>query len=133
MDSQHGTDEQETPATEALRDALGGPPATKLHLIQHHGNMALLLAKQLLEEEVEDLAEERYSHKSRGNSLRRWGTNPGSIRPDGEKVPIDVPRVRDTDLGTDLGEERPLESYQAMWQIGIGEDLLKALMLGISR
>jgi transposase-like protein len=129
MDSQHSTDEEETPTPEALRDALDGSPETKLHLIQHHANMALLLAKQLLEEEVEDLAGERYSRKSSGNSLRRWGTNPGSIRIDGEKVPIDVPRVRDTDTG----EERPLESYQAMRRIGIGEDLLKTLMLGVSQ
>ncbi len=56
IDSQHSIDAEETPTTEALRGALDGPPETKLHLIQHHANMALLLAKQLLEEEVEDLA-----------------------------------------------------------------------------
>lgn len=46
----------EASTTEALRDALDDLSETKLHLIQHHANMALLLAKQLLEEEVEDLA-----------------------------------------------------------------------------
>jgi len=90
MDYQHSTDAEEAPTTEAIRDALDAPPATKLHLIQHHANMALLLAKQLLEEEVEDLAGQRYSRKDSGNSLRRWGKNPGSIRIGGEKVSIDV-------------------------------------------
>ncbi len=134
MDPQHSTDSEETPTpetdrSEALREVLDGSIDTKLHLLRHHAKMAHLLAKHLLEEEVEDLAGERYSRKSDGNSLRRWGTNPGSIRIDSEKVPIDVPRVRDTDTG----EERPLESYQAMKRTGIGEELLKAIMLGVSQ
>ncbi len=40
--------------------------------------------------------------------FRRWGTNPGSVRIDHERVPIRVPRVRDIDDA----RERPLESYQ---------------------
>ena len=115
MDSQRSTDAEETPTTETSRsetlgEALNGPIDTKLRLIQHHAKMARLLAEEVLEEEVTDLAGKRYSRKEEGNSLRRWGSNSGSIRIDGEKIPIDVPRVRDTDAE----EERSLESYEAM-------------------
>ena len=129
MDTQNSTDTEQTPATETLRDVLDGPIDTKLHLIQHHAKMARLLAEEVLEEEVEDLAGKRYSRKEEGNSLRRWGSNSGSIRIDGEKVPVDVPRVRDTDAE----EERSLESYQAMKSAEIGPELVKAIMLGLSQ
>ena len=132
--SKHSSPDDETPTaetsrSETLREVLDGPIDTKLRLIQHHAKMARLLAEEILDEEVESLAGERYSRKGDGNPFRRWGSNSGSIRIDGEKVPIDVPRVRDTDTG----EERPLESYQAMKRTGIGEELLKALMLGVSQ
>ena len=91
--------------------------------------MARLLAEQILDEEVEGLAGDRYSRKGHGNPFRRWGSNPGSIRIDGEKVPIDVPRVRDTDAE----EERSLESYQAMKSADPGPGLMKAILLGLSQ
>ena len=134
MDSQRSTDAEETPTTETsrsetLREALNGPIDTKLRLIQHHAKMARLLAEEVLDEEVESLAGERYSRKEEGNPFRRWGSNSGSIRIDGEKVPIDVPRVRDTDAE----EERSLESYQAMKSAEVGPELTKAILLGLSQ
>jgi hypothetical protein len=87
VDSQHSTDAEETPTPETLRDVLDGSIDTKLRLIQHHAKMARLLAEEVLDEEVASLAGERYSRKEEGNSLRRWGSNSGSIRIDGEKVP----------------------------------------------
>jgi len=87
MDSQHSTDAKETPTAETLREVLDGPIDTKLHLIQHHARMARLLAEEILDEEVESLAGERYSRKEERNPFRRWGSNSGSIRIDGEKVP----------------------------------------------
>ena len=130
----HSSPDDETPTTETsrsetLREALDGPLDTKLRLIQHHARMARLLAEEILEEEVASLAGEAHSRKEEGNSLRRWGSNPGSIRIDGEKVPIDVPRVRDTDAG----KERPLESYQEMKRSKVDEDLIRAILLGLSQ
>ena len=134
MDSQRSTDAEETPTTETsrsetLREALDGPIDTKLHLIQHHAKMARLLAEEVLDEAVESLAGERYSRKEEGNPFRRWGSNSGSIRIDGEKVPIDVPRVRDTDAE----EEQSLDSYQAMKSAEVGPELTKAILLGLSQ
>ena len=134
MDSQHSTDAEEKPTaetdrSETLRDILDGSIDTKLRLIQHHAKMARLLAEEVLDEEVESLAGERYSRKEDGNPFRRWGSNAGSIRIDGEKVPIDVPRVRDTDTE----EERSLKSYQAMKSAEVGPEMVKAILLGLSQ
>ena len=127
--TKHSSPDDETPTGRTLRDVLDGPIDTKLRLIQHHARMARLLAEEVLEEEVASLAGERYSRKEEGNSFRRWGSNSGSIRIDGEKVPIDVPRVRDTDAE----EERSLESYQAMKSAEPGSGLMKAILLGLSQ
>ena len=87
VDSQHSTDTEETPTARTLREVLDGSINTKLRLIQHHAKMARLLAEEVLEEEVTDLVGKRYSRKEEENPLRRWGSNSGSIRIDGEKVP----------------------------------------------
>ena len=129
MTTQPSTDAEETPTGRTLRDVLDGPVDSKLRLIQHHAKMARLLAEEVLEEEVTDLVGKRYSRKEEGNPFRRWGSNSGSIRIDGEKVPIDVPRVRDTDAK----EERSLESYQAMKSAEVGPEMVKAILLGLSQ
>ena len=132
--TKHSSLDDETPTAETsrsatLREALDGPIDTKLRLIQHHAKMARLLAEEVLEEEVEDLVGKRHSRKKEGNPFRRWGSNSGSIRIDGEKIPIDVPRVRDTDAE----EERSLESYQAMKSAEVGPEMIKAIVLGLSQ
>jgi len=124
----HSSPDEETPTARTLREVLDGPIDTKLRLIQHHAKMARLLAEEILDEEVESLAGECYSRKGEGNPFRRWGSNSGSIRIDGEKVPIDVPRVRNT--GAE--EERSLESYQAMKSAEVGPEMVKAILLGLS-
>ena len=64
-----------------------------------------------------------------GKSLQRWGHNPGSIRIDGEKVLIEVPRLRDKDAGG----EHTLESYQAMKEAEVGKELTDSILLGLSQ
>ena len=106
------------------------PLDVKLQLIQHHAMMARLLASELLEEEVECLAGERYSRdKPHGGRFCRWGSNPGSIRIAGERVPLNVPRVRDTEASA----ERPLQSYQAMKRAHVPEELTDAILLGLAQ
>ena len=137
MTSQHSTDAEETPTSKdreplpkPLRDVLNGPVDAKLQLLKHHADMARLLAEEILEEDVEALAGERHSRNCpSGKSLQRWGHNPGSIRIDGEKVPIEVPRLRDKDAG----EEHTLESYQAMKEAEVGKELTDSILLGLSQ
>ncbi|NBB84882.1 MAG: IS256 family transposase [Bacteroidetes bacterium] len=113
-----------------LQDLMEQPLDVKLQLIQHHATMARLLASELLEEEVERLAGERYSRdKPHGGRYCRWGSNPGSIRIAGERVPLDVPRVRDREASA----ERPLQSYQAMKRAHVPEELTDAILLGLAQ
>ncbi|WP_375800358.1 transposase [Salinibacter sp.] len=92
--------------------------------------MARLLAEEILEEEVEALAGERHSRERPFDKhLCRWGSDPGSIRIGEEKVPIDVPRVRDKEAG----EEQTLESYQAMKSADTSEELTRAILPGLSQ
>ena len=50
------------------------------------------MAELLLENEVNEKVGKRYE---RNSDYSRWGTNPGSIRIDEEKVMIAVPRIKD--------------------------------------
>ena len=138
MENQHSTDAEETPTTatpteppavETLRQVLDQPVKVKLQLLQHYAEMARLLATEIMDEEVEALTGTRYSRKEPDQRHRRWGTNPGSIRIDGERVPVDVPRVRDVEAG----KERPLQSYQAMKQGNGKDELVEAILLGLAQ
>jgi transposase-like protein len=103
----------------------------KLHLVMHYAELARLLASEILDEEVVGLCGERYSRdKPLDGCYRRWGSNPGSIRIGDERVPLDVPRVRDVEAE----RERPLQSYQQMKQpVDVGERLEEAILLGLSQ
>jgi Transposase, Mutator family. len=137
MTAQHSTDAEETPTSneqeavpKPLRNVLDGPIDTKLQLLKHHADMARLLAEEILEEDVEALAGERHSRNCpSGKSLQRWGYNPGSIWIDGEKVPIEIPRLRDKEKK----EEHTLESYQAMKEAEVGKELTDSILLGLSQ
>ena len=59
----------------------------------------------LLDEEVEALAGPRYARED-GSSGMRYGSNPGTVVLDGQKVPIRVPRVRSEQA------EIPLRSWR---------------------
>ena len=103
----------------------------KLHLLQHYAKLAEMLAREIMDEEVTALVGERYSReKPFGERYSRWGTNPGSIQLGEERVPVAVPRVRDTETG----EERPLESYQKMKRpVEMSTRLEEAILLGLSQ
>ncbi|NBB87923.1 MAG: hypothetical protein GVY12_17110 [Bacteroidetes bacterium] len=130
MNEPHSTEAEESPTVETLRQVLDQPIDVKLQLLQHYAEMARLLATEIMNEEVETLAGARYSRqKPHGGRYRRWGCNPGSICVDGERVPVDVPRVRDRIEET----ERPLQSYQAMKEAAPPGGLAEAILLGLSQ
>lgn len=118
-------------APRCLSDVLHRGLDVKLHLLMHYAELARLLASEILDEEVAGLCGERYSRdKPLEGRYRRWGSNPGSIRIGEERVPIDVPRVRDARAE----RERPLESYQQMKQpVDVGERLEETILLGLSQ
>ena len=123
--------ERQTPDIPAsISELMSDGLEMKLHMVQHHAQMAYLLAGELLNEEIEYLTGEKHERdKPLGGRFRRWGSNPGSVRIDNERVPIRVPRVRDVEAS----RERPLESYQHLKAgISIDEQLEKSILLGLS-
>lgn len=82
----------------------------KLVLIRELIPIALEHVKEVLQEEVDQLAGPRYSHNKEDKHCQRWGSQRGSVYLAEQKVPIQVPRVRDTERG----QEVPLQNYQAL-------------------
>jgi putative transposase len=99
----------------------------KVEMIRGLVPLGLMHVQELLDQEVASLAEGRYARKSEEAVGRRFGSNPGTVRLAGQRVPIRVPRVR-----SDRGEI-PLRSYGAMKGRGeIDETLLRRVLFGIS-
>ena len=81
----------------------------------------------MLDEEVQSLAGGRYERKDEEAAGVRYGSNPGSVRLAGQRVPIRVPRVRG------LEGEIPLTSYRKFRGTGEADDvLLRRVLYGIS-
>jgi len=115
-------------ATSSLEELEEKPWEVKLTLLQHHLELARIFVNELLEEEVEEKAGERYSHDDRRFS--RWGTNPGSVRIGDEKVPIAVPRMVDTETGKTCSPER----YAEMKDLPpMSDKMQEAVLLGLSQ
>lgn len=102
---------------------------TKIELIRSLIPLGLMHVYELLDQEVCALAGERYSRKEdEENKIYRYGSNPGSVRMAGQRVPVRVPRLRKPD-----GGEVPLSSYATLSGHGdLDEYLLKRVLYGIS-
>ena len=100
---------------------------SKVELIRSLVPLGLMYAQELLDEEVRALTGARYSRKNEATPGRRHGSNPGSVRLAGQRVPVQVPRVRGT------RSEVPLRSYGLLHEGGeLDELLLKRVLYGIS-
>lgn len=101
---------------------------SRVELIRGLIPIGLMHVQELLDDEVRALAGERYVRKDAGTAARRHGSNPGSVRLAGQRVPIRAPRVRRPD-----GGEIPLRSYAALAGPGeVDETLLRRVLYGIS-
>jgi putative transposase len=88
--------------------------------------LGLMHVQELLDQEVLALAGPRRAREDGAPGMRH-GSNPGSVRLGGQRVPIRVPRVR-----SDRGEI-PLRGYQAMHGPGeVNDQLLRRVLYGIS-
>ena len=83
---------------------------SKVEMIRALVPLGLMHVHELLDAEVSELAGERYVRKSETVQGRRHGTNPGTVKLAGQRVPIRVPRVRGRD------GEIPLSSYESLSQ-----------------
>jgi len=90
--------------------------------------LGLMHVAELLDDEVTELAGERYARKAGSTRGRRHGSNPGTVGLAGQRVPVRVPRVRSV-----AGKEIPLRSYEALHGGREANDvLLKRVLYGIS-
>ncbi len=100
----------------------------KVELIRSLVPLGLMHVEELLDEEVTALAGERYARKDASVGGRRHGSNPGTVRLAGQRVPMRVPRIRHV-----TGSEMPLRSCEAAHGDRAVNDLLpKRVLYGIS-
>lgn len=105
---------------------LGMDLNTKIELIRGLIPLGLMHVQELLDDEVLALAGGRHARDDGGVGTRH-GSNPGTVRLAGQKIPIRVPRVR--------GErgEIPLRSYQTLHGSNpVDDQLLRRVLYGIS-
>ncbi|MFC1806027.1 hypothetical protein ACFL09_03510, partial [Planctomycetota bacterium] len=102
----------------------------KIELIQALIPLGLMAVSQSLEAEVRALAGERYGRGDGQAGLVRHGSNPGSVRLGGQRVPIRVPRVRHLAEGREV----PLATHQALGEASgaVNEALLRRVLYGLS-
>ena len=100
----------------------------KVEMIRALVPLGLMHVQELLDDEVTELAGARHARKESLVRGRRYGSNPGTVRLAGQRVPIRVPRVRSV-----AGGEIPLRSYEAAREDGqVNDVLLKRVLYGIS-
>jgi transposase-like protein len=101
---------------------------SKVEMIRALVPLGLMHVHELLDDEVKSLAGARYARKGESERGCRHGTNPGTVRLAGQRVPIRVPRVRGME-----GGEIPLRSFEALSDGGEpNELLLRRVLYGIS-
>lgn len=99
----------------------------RLELIRALIPIGLAYVQEELEKEVTAMAGARYRRKDDEEAAYRHGTNPGSVRLAGRKVPIEVPRVRGPE------GELTLSSYADLHRGGdLDEQLLGRVLYGVS-
>ena len=101
----------------------------RIEAIQWLVPLGLEAVAEELHRAVEELAGRRYQRKGSHQPLRRWGCQPGSVFLGDQKVPIDVPRVRNVDSDTEVS----LAAYQALrTPRKMDEGLLRRVLKGLA-
>ncbi len=102
---------------------------SKIALIQALIPVGLMHIEDVLEQEVVALAGERYKRNGIAG-YDRWGKQQGSVYITDQKVPITVPRVRDTSKGNEVR----LSTYSKFQEPTEGSEdkLMKRILYGLS-
>jgi len=102
----------------------------KVALIRDLIPLGLRAVEQTLADDVTQLAGARYCREGGQPGLARHGSNRSSVRLAGQRVPLNVPRVRNLAEG----QEVPLASLQALRAASgsVDETLLRRVLYGLS-
>jgi len=109
-----------------IRELETGGLDTRVELIQALIPLGLKQVGEMLQEEVQALAGQRGKH---GKENRRWGRQGGSVYLWDQKVPIEVPRVRNKGANQEVGL-RTYRKFQAPY--GMDKQVFLKLLNGIS-
>ena len=113
------------PEAEEQVDALDG----RIEAIQMLIPLGLQAVTEELRRAVVELAGPRYQRKESDQPLRRWGSQRGSVYLADQKLPVEVPRVRNVASATEV----PLRAYQALQRPRqMDEGLLLRMLKGIA-
>lgn len=105
---------------------LSQPMNVQLEVMQHHLDVVKIVINSLLETEVENLAGRPYS---RGNDYYRWGVNPGSVQVGAQKIPLEVPRVKEKGSG----KFSPLPIYEELRELpDQSKEMVNSVLHGLS-
>jgi putative transposase len=106
-----------------------GEVDSRVKLIQELIPLGLMAVEEMLQAEVTELAGQRYQRQTAKAGVR-WGRQPGSVYLADQKLPVQVPRVRDLQVS----EEVSLESYQRFQQPReADEGVLRKVVAGLSQ
>ena len=101
----------------------------RIEAIQWLIPLGLQAVAEELQKAVVELAGPRYQRKASDQPLRRWGSQLGSVYLADQKLPVDVPRVRNVANDTEV----PLDVYQALQTPRqMDEGLLLRMLKGIA-
>ena len=102
---------------------------SKVALILDLIPLGLMHVKEVLQQEVESLAGEKYKRNGQPGH-NRWGKQQGSIYIKDQRIPIQVPRVRDTIQKREIS----LKTYERLQQPtpDVDEKLLRRIVHGLS-
>jgi transposase-like protein len=102
---------------------------TRIAVIEALIPLGLQAVGDVLQQEVQRLAGPRYVRDDGAPHLVRWGQQRGAVYLADQKLPIQVPRVRNRQAGVEV----PLQSYQRLQQPrAADEGMLRRILYGIS-
>jgi transposase-like protein len=102
---------------------------TRIALIQALIPLGLQAVEEVLQQEVQVLAGPRYARADGAPHVVRWGRQPGSVYLADQKLPVQVPRVRNRQAGIEV----PLQSYTRLQQPrAADEGVLRRILYGLS-
>ncbi len=113
----------------ALSPLFSSSKAIQLARLFRSPNWFLEFVPLLFQAEVSELCGRPWKHTK--TKCHRWGSNPGSIRWNGAKVPVNVPRVRNSEKN----EEVPLQTYKILHETEVDyeQELTRSILLGLSQ
>lgn len=102
---------------------------SRIALIQALIPLGLQAVEEVLQQEVQTLAGPRYARGDGAPHLVRWGRQQGSIYLADQKLPMQVPRVRNRQAAIEV----PLQSYTRLQQPrAADEGVLRRILYGLS-